>query len=102
MNRVWRSVLIEHIDGPVPIVRQGGPRGHPRPRAIADCICRGWIREGSPYSKQVRPKFTYLTDTGRMALAQALAAWAEALAAQEVDLTDRLAAAAQETPEAVE
>lgn len=75
MRTTWRKVLIEHIDGPVAIDRTGGPRLV----AMAACIKRGWIREGSPYQLRKRPELSYITDKGKMALCHELARWAEEL-----------------------
>lgn len=63
-------MLIDHIDGPVPMVVKG-----PRCITTRALIERGWLRP----SRQNFPTHTYITEAGRKVLAAALADWAEAL-----------------------
>lgn len=75
MTCALRDFLIEHIDGPVPILLQKDHRNRRMVRSA--CIRSGFVH---PYPWGTnRPKETRITDKGRQALCAALADWAEAL-----------------------
>lgn len=83
ITRKMRDVLIEHIDGPVPVVVPNGPRGGRyardvaiRARTIRALLGRRLIRGRSD---SPRPDQTVLTEAGRAELAEALADWADAI-----------------------
>lgn len=80
MKPSLRSVLVRHIDGPVPIIRDG-----PYFSCLMQCVNNGWVRLGHPnnHHPMVRPQFSYITEAGRGALCKALAAWAESLIAAQ-------------------
>lgn len=77
-----RDLLIEHIDGPVPItgrIRLGSMTENTdvfmRCRALTLCFDRGWLAP----DRKVSPTSTLLTDQGREVICEALADWADAL-----------------------
>jgi hypothetical protein len=76
-----RDVLIEHIDGPVPIVRTTdftGIEAHAmatRYKSVWALLDRGLLKK----DRELVPKFTIITEPGRAELAKALADWADAL-----------------------
>ena len=70
-----RDLLIEHIDGPVPIIRNTV-----RPNRFL--IVRGAVELGLlryDEARCARPKRTVITEKGRELLAEALADWADAI-----------------------
>jgi hypothetical protein len=82
VSRPMRDVLIEHIDGPVPVGSK--PKSDPllenrdramRSMAIARCIGHGWLEIDRPVS----PTKTTLTDKGRTIICDVLSDWADAL-----------------------
>ena len=78
-NRM-RDILIEHLDGPVAIVRSApglGKKNALRAQAITAMIGRGLLKVDDPGT--ARPRFTLVTDHGREILCEVLADWAEAL-----------------------
>jgi hypothetical protein len=89
-----RDVLIEHIDGPVQIVRAcniSGPAAHRmslRWKSVWALMDRDLLRtdQTSP------PRYTVITETGRAELAKALADWADALVKAGYEVSDRAAA----------
>jgi hypothetical protein len=76
-----RDVLIEHIDGPVPIIRGcniSGPNAKTiatRYKSVWALMDRGLLEKDRDFA----PRFTIITDDGRTELAKALADWADAL-----------------------
>lgn len=71
LTPVMRDLLIEHIDGPVPL-----DRSIPyRTSRLFAARSAGLIR----FDRPDRPRFSMLTVKGRQWLAEVLADWAEAL-----------------------
>jgi hypothetical protein len=75
-----RDVLIEHIDGPVPIFRACHSKIDAkamgiRYKSVWSLMDRGLLTKDRPCA----PRFTIITDLGRDELAKALADWADAL-----------------------
>jgi hypothetical protein len=76
-----RDVLIEHIDGPVPIVRACNMTGieasamATRYKSVGALLGRDLLRVDRPCA----PRFTIVTEAGRGVLSAALADWADAL-----------------------
>jgi len=70
-----RALLLEHIDGAVPINVQDVERS----AVMRSCTGRGWLRLGARGSEAIRPKLSYITDEGRAALCKELARWADVL-----------------------
>lgn len=77
MKPAWRDMLIEHLDGGVPIVRDAGSGKRSQTRMLL--VRRGWISEGAIGTRGIRPRLSYITHAGRAALAQCLGAWADEL-----------------------
>ena len=83
ISRQMRDVLIDHLDGcGVPIIRTSACNPGLRNFELAARIntthallLRRFIRP----DEKINPTHTYITDSGRAALAAALADWAEAL-----------------------
>lgn len=75
MNRVWRDILIEHIDGPVP---WRGPRE--RKNTARALLARGLLAgdiSSAGWTGNIGA--TQITERGRAALAVALGDWADAI-----------------------
>lgn len=77
-----RDILIEHIDGPVPIGGKIIPGSmteksdlYLRGRALNNCFAREWLVP----DRAVSPTSTMLTEQGRAVLCEALADWADAI-----------------------
>lgn len=68
-----RDLLIEHIDGPAPYIISDR-----RSRQVRAAVQLGYLSYGRGISPK-RPRFTYINQRGREALAKALANWADAL-----------------------
>jgi hypothetical protein len=89
-----RDVLIEHIDGPVPIVRAGNLSGARckaeaiRYKSVWALMDRGLLIQRPGFS----PRFTIITEAGREELAKALADWADALVRAGYEISDLAAA----------
>lgn len=83
ITRKMRDVLIEHIDGPVPVEVPTGPRGghHAREVALRARTIRALINNRLLRGKtdSPRPTHTVITMAGRAELAEVLADWADAL-----------------------
>ncbi len=80
-NRM-RDVLIEHIDGPVKIIRATAAGIEAKKAALhrqtaEALIDRGFLRVDDP--AKPRPRYTIITEEGREELCAALADWADAL-----------------------
>ena len=81
LSRSQRDVLIDHIDRQVPIIRATIYHGVEARGAAARKITtlallnRGFLQTDT----KITPTHTMMTETGRNALASALADWAEAL-----------------------
>lgn len=71
LTRAMRDVLIEHLDGRE--VRLVVGDSH-RQKTMASLLDRGMVRPS-----HLRQRHTVITEPGRIALAKALADWAEAL-----------------------
>lgn len=77
-----RDLLIEHIDGKVGINGSIKPGcmtekwdRHMRRRLVQFCVNKDWLS----FDHRVYPKFTTLTEAGKMVLCAALAEWADAI-----------------------
>lgn len=84
-----RDLLIEHIDGPVPISAGIIPGSmtektdlYLRGRALTNCFDRDYLVP----DRRVSPTSTMLTEQGRAVLCEALADWADALSRANWDL----------------
>lgn len=84
LRKEWRDVMLEHIDGSAPISINDGHRM----RTLNACVDKGWLRLGSDYRAVLRPKFSYITEKGRVALCRHLAEWAEVLVRQQTQRFD--------------
>lgn len=75
-----RNVLIDHIDGPVPIDTMS-----PRHKCVVAMVERGWLSyehagpDGMRGLPKARPRWSRITEAGRAVLARLLADYAEAL-----------------------
>lgn len=69
-----RDVLIEHIDGPVAVSTKQDPL-NPRLGTVKALVARDFLRP----DRELRPRFTIITEVGRAALCAALADWGDAL-----------------------
>lgn len=67
-----RDLLLEHIDGPVP-VQMKEPN---RPQRVNGAVQSGLLSYDDGY---IRPKATRITEKGRALLAHALGHWADAI-----------------------
>ena len=85
ISPAMRDVLIEHIDGPAPIMAPSGSTWgrlpcHDQARAARFRTMKALLERGLlRCDANVRPRFTHMTETGRTALAEALADAADAL-----------------------
>lgn len=88
-----RDVLIEHLDGPQPVVRNrtAAPKygldalqAANRMTAVWTLINRGLLRP----DRRVHPRETAITDRGREVLCQALADWADAIVRAQEGLAE--------------
>lgn len=70
-----RRILIEHIDGPIPISRNNQSRIH----TINSLLGLGLLQNESPGPICTRPRALILTEPGRQAVALLLAGYAEDL-----------------------
>lgn len=89
LSRAQRSLLIEHVDGPLPVTATARSQTRKILLALAlVCPCRA---DGSPLPEgTARPPFTKLTDIGRDVVCAAMSLEIERLA--------RLGCAAPEAP----
>lgn len=77
-----RDLLIEHIDGPVPInVRQPA-----RYNLVRGAVDRGLLRTNT--RGHARPSHTFITESGRATLCAALGDWADALVRMNLKMVD--------------
>ena len=84
-----RDILIEHLDGhAVQHVVKFRDRNHYDERycATGSLLARGLIRFDG---RQTGQRYTYITDSGRAALARALGDWADALERAGLIVEDR-------------
>jgi hypothetical protein len=70
-----RRILIEHVDGPIPISRNNSSRIH----TINALLGLGLLRNESPGPMPAKPRALMLTEAGRWAVSLLLAGYAEDL-----------------------
>lgn len=86
MTAPMRDLLIEHIDGPVPLHKtsQNDTLGqirdrHLRTRMIVACLDHGWLE----FDTNCSPTTSIMTEKGKHALCAVLAEWADVLTKAE-------------------
>jgi len=82
LTKAQRNVLLEHIDGPIPLERNGLDRKNSfRIHTINYLLGKGLLRNGTHDAFTQRPRALCLTEAGREVVAAILAGYAEALIA---------------------